>query len=115
MAQNGDPVQRKKPLCGFFPVPRRLFGYSCLMTIEHIVEIPSDRRITLELPADIPSGTARVKLSVKPEQKRRPKTFMESLGPLSGCLKESPAFEGDPVEIQRQMRSEWDRPWDKHG
>lgn len=31
--------------------------------------------------------------------------------PLSsyfGLLKDSPTFRGDPVEIQRQLRSEWD-------
>jgi hypothetical protein len=27
---------------------------------------------------------------------------------LIGVLKNSPAFEGDPVEIQRAMRREWD-------
>ncbi len=30
-----------------------------------------------------------------------------------GCLKDSKVFEGDPVEIQRKMRAEWDREWDK--
>lgn len=30
-----------------------------------------------------------------------------------GCLKDSKVFEGDPVEIQRKLRAEWDREWDK--
>ncbi len=30
-----------------------------------------------------------------------------------GCLAGSKAFEGDPVEIQRKMRAEWDREWEK--
>lgn len=27
---------------------------------------------------------------------------------LAGCLSDSKSFRGDPVEIQREMRSEWD-------
>jgi hypothetical protein len=34
---------------------------------------------------------------------------------LGGSLKDSPRFGGSGVEIQRQMRSEWDRAWDKNG
>ena len=30
-----------------------------------------------------------------------------------GVLKGTGAFEGDPVEIQRKMRAEWDREWDR--
>jgi hypothetical protein len=30
-----------------------------------------------------------------------------------GVLKDSKIFEGDPVEIQRKMRAEWDREWDR--
>jgi len=32
---------------------------------------------------------------------------------LMGCLAGSKIFEGDPVEIQRKMRAEWDREWEK--
>ena len=31
-----------------------------------------------------------------------------SFSDFFGILKDSPAFSGDPVEIQRAMRSEWD-------
>lgn len=31
------------------------------------------------------------------------------LSEFVGILKDSPAFEGDAVEIQRAMRAEWDR------
>ena len=30
-----------------------------------------------------------------------------------GALKDSKAFEGDPLEIQRKMRAEWDREWER--
>jgi hypothetical protein len=86
------------------------------MTIEQTVEIPANRRLTLDLslPESLPWGEAKVKLSIKPFGKRRKKTFIESLGPLCGCLKTSPVFEGNPVEIQKQMRTEWDRSWEKN-
>ncbi|MDR3335923.1 MAG: hypothetical protein LBT16_01850, partial [Treponema sp.] len=32
----------------------------------------------------------------------------DSMKKYAGCLKDSPVFEGDPVEIQRKMRDEWD-------
>jgi hypothetical protein len=90
------------------------------VTIEQNIEIPADRRITLELPADIPTGTARIKVFVSPDTKAAEKTVkmsrqMRKIMQFYGCLKDSPVFEGDPVEIQRGMRSEWDRPWDKNG
>lgn len=33
----------------------------------------------------------------------------EGIGKYFGLLKGLPVFEGDPVEIQRKMRAEWDR------
>lgn len=36
-----------------------------------------------------------------------------SLDDFVGILKGSTIFEGDPMEIQRKMRAEWDRDWDK--
>ncbi|WP_461248468.1 hypothetical protein [Treponema sp. R6D11] len=86
------------------------------MTIEQTVEIPANRRLTLDLslPETLPWGEAKVKLSIKPFGKRRKKTFIESLGPLCGCLKTSTVFEGNPVEIQKQMRAEWDRSWENN-
>jgi hypothetical protein len=90
------------------------------MTIEQNIEIPADRRITLELPAQIPAGTARIKVFVSPDTKAVKKTVkmsrqMRKIMQFYGCLKDSQVFEGDPMEIQRRMRSEWDRSWDKNG
>jgi hypothetical protein len=39
--------------------------------------------------------------------------FFSGFFPFFGCLKDSAAFAGDPVEIQRALRAEWDRPGDK--
>jgi hypothetical protein len=90
------------------------------MTIEQIVEIPADRKITVELPPNIPTGAARLKLSVSHGGGTAKKTGkisrqMRKLLKLYGCLRDSPVFEGDPVAIQREMRAEWDRPRDKDG
>ena len=51
----------------------------------------------------------RKRLRAKP----RPKTHKRSMRDYEGCLKDSEAFKGDPVEIQRKMRAEWDREWDE--
>ena len=43
------------------------------------------------------------------EAKRRlPSKPKRTLDDHVGALKGSPSFEGDPVEIQRRMRDEWD-------
>ncbi|MDR1106872.1 MAG: hypothetical protein LBL44_10995 [Treponema sp.] len=87
------------------------------MTIEQIVDIPADRKIIVELPPTIPTGAARLKLSVFHDKRAAEKPVkmsrqMRKLLTLYGCLRDDPVFEGDPVEIQRKMRVEWDRPRD---
>ncbi|MDR0316022.1 MAG: hypothetical protein LBH97_03885 [Treponema sp.] len=39
------------------------------MTIEQTIEIPSDHRLVLDLPYELPIGRARVELTVTPEKK----------------------------------------------
>ena len=46
-------------------------------------------------------------------KKRFPVKPKRSMRDYEGCLKDSKAFAGDPVEIQRKLRAEWDREWDK--
>ena len=50
-------------------------------------------------------------LEAKAQQK--PEPAARSWDEFMGVLKDSKVFEGDPVEIQRKMRAEWDREWDK--
>ena len=38
---------------------------------------------------------------------------VRSFDEFYGTLRDSKVFAGDPVEIQRKMRAEWDREWDK--
>jgi hypothetical protein len=54
------------------------------MTIEKIIEIPADHRLTLEIPHAIPSGRARLEMIITPEL-TRPKA--ESLLNMRGSCK----------------------------
>ena len=44
------------------------------MTITQTVEIPPDRRLTIEVPREIPVGSARLELNVIPFVKKEEKT-----------------------------------------
>jgi len=46
-------------------------------------------------------------------KKRIPRKPKRSFDSYIGCLKDSKALAGDPVEIQRKLRAEWDREWDE--
>ncbi|GHU07273.1 hypothetical protein FACS1894151_01370 [Spirochaetia bacterium] len=72
------------------------------MTIEQIVEIPVSRRLTIEVPRDIPAGRTILAFTPAADTNRKP------ISRHFGRLKNSKAFAGDPMEIQRQMRAEWD-------
>jgi hypothetical protein len=94
------------------------------MTIEQIIDIPVDRKISLEIPRAIPEG--KTILSFTPVSTARaientPRTTQEALQiaeakaadpnrkPLSrhfGTLKG--LWDGDEVAYQRDLRDEWD-------
>jgi hypothetical protein len=44
------------------------------MTIEQTVEIPASRRITIEVPPELPIGKAKVELTITPETMPKDKT-----------------------------------------
>jgi hypothetical protein len=69
------------------------------MTIAQRVEIPATRRLTIEVPREVPVGPAV--LTFTPAASHTP------VSRHFGRLKNSKAFAGDPMEIQRQMRAEW--------
>jgi hypothetical protein len=85
------------------------------MLIQQTIDIPANRHVRLDfdVPTEIPIGAVKVELSISPELKL-PKMSrqMKKLMKYYGCLKNSPAFAGDSVELIRKMRDEWDRPWD---
>jgi len=44
------------------------------MIIEQTIEIPASRRITLDLPQELPTGKAKVELTITPETIQKEKT-----------------------------------------
>ncbi|MDR1313066.1 MAG: hypothetical protein LBQ12_05065 [Deltaproteobacteria bacterium] len=74
--------------------------------IQKFLNIPEDRRLKLdlELPRDIPSGAAKIIIVIKPVSKKKSKRGVLDFW---GIFKDHPAFQGDPVEIQRKMRDGW--------
>jgi hypothetical protein len=94
------------------------------MTIEQIIEIPSDRKIFLEVPRTIPAGKTILRftpVSTFGVAENSPRTTQEALQmaeakaadpnrkPLSrhfGTLKG--LWDGDEVAYQRNLRDEWD-------
>jgi hypothetical protein len=71
------------------------------MIIERMVEIPASHRLTIDVPREVPEGP--VLLTFTPAVPAR-----KVLSRHFGRLKNSKAFSGDVMEIQRQMRAEWD-------
>ena len=65
----------------------------------HIVLIPTDETDSIEQLGS--NSMSQEKDATAPHPKR-------SLSDYLGLLKDSPTFQGDPVEIQRQLRNEWD-------
>lgn len=76
-------------------------------TFNQTLQIPDNRQITLTLPDSIPTGEAEMVLVIHPKSSTAVRKEDELLK-LVGILKDSPNFEGDPVQIQRRMRDEWD-------
>jgi hypothetical protein len=91
------------------------------MTVEQTIEVPASRRITLEVPPEIPVGKVIIAFTPAPRHGSDPRTVEEALRmarekaadpnrkPISryfGIL--STAAYGDGVAYQRELRDEWD-------
>jgi hypothetical protein len=77
------------------------------MIIEQTIEIPASRRLTIDVPPEVPEGRVVISFTpaeTLPSMSRQMKKMMK----YYGCLRDSPAFEGDSVEIIRALRDEWD-------
>jgi len=75
------------------------------MAVEQIIDVPANRRVTLEIPKAIPEG--KVILTFTPANKTQ--AMHPNRKPLSeyfGIL--SPNTYGDGVAYQRKLRDEWD-------
>jgi len=69
------------------------------MTIEQTVEITDNRKITFDVPKEVPAGRTRVIIQFPV---RNDKPISQYFGILS------PDTYGDGVAYQRAMRDEWD-------
>jgi hypothetical protein len=101
------------------------------MTIVQTIEVPADRRITLEVPPEIPAGKTIIAFTpaagrgrdpgTATRNRRDPKTVEEALRmaeekaadpnrkPISRLFgKHKGIFGGDGVAYQRAIRDEWD-------
>jgi hypothetical protein len=93
------------------------------MTITQTVEIPANRRITIEVPREVPTGTTIIAFTPAKTwaRKKEPDTVEEALQmleeqssnpnrkPISRLFgKQKGIFGGDGVAYQRGIRSEWD-------
>jgi hypothetical protein len=77
------------------------------MTIEQTVEIPASRRLTIDVPCEIPVG--RAILVFTPVSIQKIETAPPNRKPISGYFNIlSPDTYGDSVAYQRNLRDEWD-------
>lgn len=77
-------------------------------TLNQTLLIPDSRQIFLTLPNRIPTGMAEIVLVIHSKPPKSTVHKEEDLLKLIGILKDSPNFNGDLVQMQRQMRDEWD-------
>ena len=95
------------------------------MTIEQTIEIPANRRLTFDIPEEVPMGKARVVIqfpvlretqdngSVPPEAKGQSsnEAFRRAISRAYGAWKDNPWT--NHLEDINAMRDEWDHrdPW----
>jgi len=70
------------------------------MSVIQTVEIPASRRLTIDVPHDIPTGRTIITFTPAPEPDFKP------ISRYFGIL--SPNTYGDGVAYQRKLRDEWD-------
>lgn len=77
-----------------------------MTTIQKTIRIPADRKVhfDLKVPGGVPVGEAEVLMIISPLPVSRRRT----LARLAGCLADSPNFSRNPVELQKEMRDEWE-------
>ena len=80
-------------------------------TLKKTLTIPKNHQIHIDLtlPEHFPTGPVEILLVFSHIQSLSPATPKSSILTLSGSLKNSPHFSGDPVQIQKALRNEWER------
>ena len=102
-----------------------------MIAVQKTVTIPEDRRLSIDLPESFPVGTAtllfalmdavrvppieaafptiaELKRQAAEKTARRKAEGRKPFDDLCGVLSGSPALSGDPVEIVRTWRNEWE-------
>jgi hypothetical protein len=112
----------KKYNCRLLGIDRRIW-YIYFMIVEQTVEIPSDHRLFINVPPEVPAGKAILTFTpalvnidleyaenIWANNRAHAEEFKAKLKELQGCLGKN-AFNGlDGVEYQHKVREEWDDP-----
>ena len=79
-------------------------------TVTLNAEIPASRELRISLPADVPTGSAEIVITVSPSGSRSHSTFSDLLNPeFFGMWRDRVDIE-DSSEFARRLRSEgWNR------
>jgi len=76
------------------------------MIVEQTVEIPSDYRLVIDVPREVPVGRALLTFTPAPDEARSDVSGRKPISHYFGIL--SPETYGDGVMFQRHLRAEWD-------
>lgn len=80
-------------------------------TLKKTLTIPENHKVhfDLTLPDNFPTGQVEVLLVFS--TKLTPSNDTANIGilKLAGTLKDSPHFSGDPLQIQKALRNEWEK------
>lgn len=84
-------------------------------TIEKTIEVPENRRLEIDLPDDMPTGSVKMVLTLLPstaEELPMSEAELEArrkvIRSAAGIFKDNPAFARGGPAIQRELRDEWD-------
>ena len=79
-------------------------------TVTLNAEIPDSRQLRIKLPADVPTGSAEIVITVSPSESRPPSTFGDLLNSEIFGMWRDRADIADSSEFARKLRSEaWNR------
>jgi hypothetical protein len=81
------------------------------MTIEQIVDIPADRRLVFEIPPNIPTGRAKITLSISPKAKPAKMSRQMKFDPrLTGAVDPAMYGKGEIIgDIIGPFYDEWEK------
>ncbi len=80
-------------------------------TLKKTLTIPENHKVhfDLTLPDNFPTGQVEVLLVFSTKPTPSNDTANVGILKLAGALKDSPHFSGDPLQIQKALRNEWEK------